>query len=86
MCIRDRHYYLKSKLSFSSTLCAQTGISLDGTNLMIVPTAALLLEYKLTKESKVKWGYFGGINLASDPSGKQSKAGILPFLSFSFQF
>ena len=85
-----KHYYRKSKLSISSTICAQYVAHLGFMGFM--PTASYAIEYSLSKRANqilglegahLKLGILGLVMLSGDNSGD---IGAIPFGGLSFSF
>tara|TARA_B100001996_G_C18413462_1_gene497794 strand:- start:125 stop:649 length:525 start_codon:yes stop_codon:yes gene_type:complete len=85
-----KHYYKKSKLSISSTICAQYVAHLGFMGFMT--TASYALEYSLSKKANqilglegahLKLGGLGAIMLSGD---SRMDIGVFPFGGLSFGF
>ena len=76
-----KHYYRKSKVSFSSVFCGQFVAHLGFIGWM--STASSAIEYNFSEWGQLKLGSLGMIILTGDNIGD---IGILPFLGLNFQF
>ena len=75
-----KHYYRKSKLSFSSVVCGQYIAHLGFAGFM--STMSTTLEYNLAKWAKVKLGGLGLIIFAD----RDIDIGVFPFAGLNFTF
>lgn len=85
-----KHYYKKSNLSISSTICAQYVAHLGFMGFM--PTVSYAIEYSLSKRANQILGLedahlkLGGLGLIMLTGDNTSDIGALPFGGLSFSF
>ena len=79
-----KHFYKKSRLSISSTLCGQYVAHLGFMGFM--PTISINLEYDLLDWAQIKLGGMGIMLLGGTSSEDGIDIGALPFAGLNFRF